>query len=599
MDLVKSNINSCIDQFSRRLKIRLFFARQPQRVLPLYPRIDNNDWQPDDSPDLIKINVWACKIKQRVLFLNKLINYQRKQHDRTTQLTIKSIKNLPAVIKPADKNLGTTLLSHDLYKKLCLAHLTDVNTYRKLATGEYNANLCYARLRKILLKHGVLWTNNYNKRTHALPPMSKLARSLLQLQGSTTLRLSVFYILPKLHKATLAGRPITSSINCTTVHTSYYLHNIFMLVLPFIRKSVVTSTREVLLRLPNIIATPQSVILMADVGSLYPSIPIEYGINAVRTVLSPIAEQLGINLPLVLDLLNWVLRNNYMEFDNITYLQLTGTAMGTPLAPMYANIVLYHLEQACLALLPIEYMRYIDDICAVCTNTEQANTIVNTFNNQCPGIKLDAITIDTHGVFLDLTINLNTTNDNTSITTSIYQKPINKYLYITPRSHHQRQIFKNFIYEECKRYRLHCSDDTTYYITMAKFAARLIKRGYSTTFLRTINAKIPTRTELLNALTTPAPASIRYKGPPLVLPADSRHYIKNPRSFFQLDNDITNNIDYDMCFGSNNVLIAYYNSPNMSQHLTRSRYPPNTLPSAPNTTIIQRANQSPDPNPNI
>ena len=45
-------------------------------------------------------------------------------------------------------------------------------------------------------------------------------------------------------------------------------------------------------------------------------------------------------------LLTWVLTENYCTFNNLTYHQLQGTAMGTPTAVTYANLFLYGIEKA-------------------------------------------------------------------------------------------------------------------------------------------------------------------------------------------------------------------------------------------------------------
>lgn len=118
--------------------------------------------------------------------------------------------------------------------------------------------------------------------------------------------------------------------------------------------------------------------------------------------------------------------------------------MGTPVAVVYANIVLFYLEESCLNYQPILYMRFIDDLFVVVKDQQQAHDIVATFNSQCNNIKLDAITIGNEGVFLDLKLRV---KDN-RIVTSLYQKPTNKYLYIPPFSDHSKTLLKNIIINE-------------------------------------------------------------------------------------------------------------------------------------------------------
>ena len=47
-------------------------------------------------------------------------------------------------------------------------------------------------------------------------------------------------------------------------------------------------------------------------------------------------------------MLKFILENNYFTFDNKFYLQVHGTAMGTPFAPNYANIFMAKIENQIL-----------------------------------------------------------------------------------------------------------------------------------------------------------------------------------------------------------------------------------------------------------
>ena len=69
-------------------------------------------------------------------------------------------------------------------------------------------------------------------------------------------------------------------------------------------------------------------------------------------------------------ILTLILYNNYFEFNNQYYLQTHGTAIGSPMAPSYANLFMGELEQHILqnapgGLIPLEWIRFIDDIFAI------------------------------------------------------------------------------------------------------------------------------------------------------------------------------------------------------------------------------------------
>jgi hypothetical protein len=82
-----------------------------------------------------------------------------------------------------------------------------------------------------------------------------------------------------------------------------------------------------------------------DVTSLYTNIPHDDGIAACRKIW----EQRRVQEPsteCLVEMLTLVLKNNKFTFD--FNLQINGTAMGTKMAPSYANIFMGDLEERLL-----------------------------------------------------------------------------------------------------------------------------------------------------------------------------------------------------------------------------------------------------------
>ena len=457
-----------------------------------------------------KIN--QLKSTSKLNDMEKLIN--------NTILELRNNKDI--VIKPADKNLGTCIMKKSTYLKYCYDIIKDTTTYQLIDPDIYSTlqqqkhlphvNNVYSALDNILRTHNLYfkpfhnskkYNNNQTTSTY-LPPtnrnLSKLASSLLQLRNDSQLQPSAkFYILLKMHKPTISGRPIVNCINTITYHASKYLSNIMNPIVKLL-PTIVHSSTEALLKTSSIqpSITPASILMSADVKNLYPSIPINYGLQAVRSVLSMYMVQ---NLDFIIDLLQWILENNFIEFNNELYLQKSGTAMGTPCAPPYANLVLYVLERELVhQYKPILYLRYLDDIFALFQDKQPAEDFIKSFNAQLPQIQLDAVNFDVKKVvFLDMEFCLNFFHH--SIECQLYQKPSNKYLYIPPSSAHKHHVFKNFIVNEIKRYKLFNSNIQDFHTAKSKFLARLLQRGYTPEFLKPLfNTWIPTREELLQQL---------------------------------------------------------------------------------------------------
>jgi len=82
-----------------------------------------------------------------------------------------------------------------------------------------------------------------------------------------------------------------------------------------------------------------------------------------RTILPSLTP----NKTILKTLFLFVLENNYFEFKNILYKQLFGTAMGTKMAPPYANLFLGYLEETRILISTFKmyiklYLRFLDDI---------------------------------------------------------------------------------------------------------------------------------------------------------------------------------------------------------------------------------------------
>ncbi|CAJ0940573.1 unnamed protein product [Ranitomeya imitator] len=80
-----------------------------------------------------------------------------------------------------------------------------------------------------------------------------------------------------------------------------------------------------------------------DVNSLYTSITHEKGIHATRELL----QQMDMSqnaISFCLELLHMVLFENYFLYEDTYYAQVCGTAMGSNVAPAYANAYMDYFE---------------------------------------------------------------------------------------------------------------------------------------------------------------------------------------------------------------------------------------------------------------
>lgn len=291
-----------------------------------------------------------------------------------------------------------------------------------------------------------------------------------------------FYTIPKLKKTPIVGRPIISSITWITTPVSKYIDFILR---PLCEQtlSYIKGTKHLIQLINNKNIQNNDILVTADVSSLYTNIPYT---DAKTFILNALKKQ-NYNkrfIICILKLLTYIQNNNYFKFNNETYQQIDGTAMGTPMAPPFAHLYMDGLENILQTkctekniTFPNTYYRFLDDIFLIWTDTpEKLNTFIELFNNLHPNIKLTWSTSNTSVEFLDVIIYKNNTN---IIQTKVHQKILNKYLYIPPTSCHPTPTINSWIGAEIKRYIIISSNIHDYINIKNKFYNRLIARGYN------------------------------------------------------------------------------------------------------------------------
>ncbi|XP_048678038.2 transport and Golgi organization protein 2 homolog isoform X2 [Caretta caretta] len=190
-----------------------------------------------------------------------------------------------------------------------------------------------------------------------------------------------------------------------------------------------------------------------DVEALYTNIPHKDGLQAIKNTIPD-----NVTANLVAELCDFVLTHNYFTFGDNVYLQISGTAMGTRMAPQYANIFMADLEQRFLSsrpLKPLLYLRYIDDIFIIWTHGKEAlEEFHHDFNNFHPTTNLSLVQSTQEIHFLDTTVLIN----NGHINTTLYRKPTDRYSYLHASSFHPDHTTRSIVYSQALRYNRICSN---------------------------------------------------------------------------------------------------------------------------------------------
>ena len=139
-------------------------------------------------------------------------------------------------------------------------------------------------------------------------------------------------------------------------------------------KSYIRDSGHFLEKIKNISTLPENAILVtADVVGLYPSIPHQAGLSALKEALENRSVK-KIPTENLIKMAEFVLKNNLFEFNSKVFQQISGTAIGTKFAPPYACIYMDRVEQDFLEtqeLQPLLWLRYIDDIFFIWTHGKE------------------------------------------------------------------------------------------------------------------------------------------------------------------------------------------------------------------------------------
>jgi hypothetical protein len=264
-------------------------------------------------------------------------------------------------------------MTKEQYKKEVLRQLNNEQHYTKLDADTSD-----------------LIRKNIKTATEIYTQHNLLSKKAADIINKPNTRPAKFYTLPKIHKSLShpPGRPIMSGNNHHTELLSQYvdLHiNPYLSHIP----SHIKDTNHFIDICKDIKLEPDDKIVTFDISSLYTDIPHPEGIEAIKTFLTPHLGDRKANM--VASMTELVLTGNIFEFDNRLYLQKTGTAMGSRMAPGYACIFVSQLEEEILKNAPIKiklWKRYIDDIfCIIQASETEISEFTKWLNTQHQTIK--------------------------------------------------------------------------------------------------------------------------------------------------------------------------------------------------------------------
>ncbi|KAL5020728.1 hypothetical protein ScPMuIL_002188 [Solemya velum] len=334
-----TEMKSDVQKFCRKLRLREFFGYDTSTDNSLVRNKSN--WAPNRGRD----SHLDCFIDTITKFPVTNSKNFKQNISKAEQRALEKLKqDETIVIKEADKGGAIVIMDKDYYREKVLDQLNDGIFYKK-----HSGKKTVMKKIKHLIEH------------HPNSVTEKEADYLCNFQ----IKDSNFYGLPKVHKSSeiitaveeqkcsyievhrpkdLKLRPIVAGPESETQRLSHFLD---LILKPICEKipSFVRDDMDFLNHIPP--EVPDSTILASfDVTSLYTNIPHDLGLTAANFWIEKHRDLVDrrFKTDFLLSALQIVLEGNTFNFDGQTYEQMKGTAMGTKVAPTYANLVMGYLE---------------------------------------------------------------------------------------------------------------------------------------------------------------------------------------------------------------------------------------------------------------
>ena len=432
-----------------------------------------------NSPAHLQLSTQLTALREKLVpSFKRVSEYVSKSRKFVTNVSIQERRMLQRlrtdsslVIKPADKNLGLCVMSREWYLSEGLRQLAS-STYQ--VVHHFNiADMC-SSLEGFLREH--------KKHIHVLE-----WKWLLHALEAGNHKLPAFYMLPKLHKCPVVGRPIVAS--CAWVFAplsqwiSYHLNPVVQTM-----DTVLISTANLITDLQSINFPPDADVhlVSADVSDMYNNIPVSQAILAVGGLLR---RRLPAGLvEAIVAALGLVLNNNYFTFCGEVYHQTSGIAMGTSCAPPLAQLFMALLEQDLRASLrsawPLYYKRYIDDAIIVFVGSRtELDRFLYALQRLHQNLRWTSTVSRRTVVFLDLHIWI---DQRKQLGYSTHSKALNAFQYIPRSSFHPPATARGWILTELYRIRRNSSTEVARLRACRHFFRRLRARGHTASFLTSV-----------------------------------------------------------------------------------------------------------------
>jgi hypothetical protein len=253
---------------------------------------------------------------------------------------------------------------------------------------------------------------------------------------SNNKRCPIFYGSPKIHKQNIPLRPIVDYRKSPTYKLASYLVPILKCLCT--DQFNLKKSYEFVDNLKSTKIRRTESLVSFDAVSLFTKVPIDETLNIINTKLknsNEWKEITDLSVENVMTALDLCVRNTNFLWKGNYYSQQEGSAMGSPISPVFCELFLQEMETNVVLRHPYIsfYRRYVDDIFAI-VKSRYINQVLADLNGFHPSVQITTEIEQNESIpFLDVLL---TRKENAAFGFKVYRKQTHTDKYLNYNSHH-------------------------------------------------------------------------------------------------------------------------------------------------------------------